>query len=103
MLAFGRNSPVDCFVASDINGTRSQNTKFISLSLGLSACKKRPAGEPVGLWFSQYREGLAQLGEVFDGANHLRGVGVLVIIPRNNLNLIQIITDWVNHCLSSIE
>ena len=34
-LAFGRNSPVDCFVASDINGSRTQKTKFISLSLGL--------------------------------------------------------------------
>ncbi len=26
---------MDCFVASEINGTRSQKTKFISLSLGL--------------------------------------------------------------------
>ena len=53
--------------------------------------------------FSLYREGLAQLGEVFDGTNHLRGVGVLVIIPRNNLNLIGVVSNLQHHGLGSIE
>ena len=34
-----------------------------------------------------------QLGEVLDGADHLRGVRVLVVIPGNNLYLIGIIVD----------
>ena len=31
-----------------------------------------------------------QLSEVLDGADHLRGVGVLVVVPRNDLNLIGV-------------
>ena len=31
-----------------------------------------------------------QLGEVLNGADHLRGVGVLVVVPRNDLNLIGV-------------
>ena len=32
--------------------------------------------------------GLFELGEVLDGADHLAGVAVLVVIPSNNLHLI---------------
>ena len=31
------------------------------------------------------RDELVQLGEVLDGANHLRGVGVLVVVPGHDL------------------
>ena len=31
-----------------------------------------------------------QLSEVLNGADHLRGVGVLVVVPRNDLNLIGV-------------
>ena len=44
-----------------------------------------------------------QLSEVLDCANHLRGVAVLVVIPRNNLNLIQTVADRGNHGLGSVE
>ena len=32
---------------------------------------------------------LTQLGEILDGANHLAGVAVLVVIPGHNLHLIE--------------
>ena len=31
-----------------------------------------------------------QLSEVLDGANHLRGVAVLVVVPGHNLHLIGV-------------
>ena len=35
--------------------------------------------------------------------DHLRGVGVLVVVPRNDLNLIGVVVDLSDHGLSSIE
>ena len=46
---------------------------------------------------------LCKLCEVLDGANHLRGVGVLVVVPRNNLYLVGLVVDLSNHGLGSIE
>ena len=46
---------------------------------------------------------LVKLCEVLDRTNHLACVGVLVIVPRNNLYLIGIVVDLCNHCLSCIE
>ena len=46
---------------------------------------------------------LLQLGEVLDGANHLRNIRVLVVVPRNNLNLVVVIVELQNHGLSCIE
>ena len=46
---------------------------------------------------------LFQLSEVLDGANHLRSVRVLIVVPRNNLYLIGIVVDLRNHGLSSVE
>ena len=37
------------------------------------------------LHFKSQINQLAQLGEVLDGANHLRGVGVLVVVPGHDL------------------
>ena len=37
------------------------------------------------------RTSLAVLGEVLNGTNHLRGVGVLVVVPRHDLNLIGVV------------
>ena len=50
----------------------------------------------------KFRE-LAQLCEVLNGANHLRGVRVLVVVPRNNLNLIGIFVELHDHSLCSVE
>ena len=44
-----------------------------------------------------------KLCEVLDCTNHLACVAVLVIVPRNNLNLICVIVNLGYHCLSSIK
>ena len=46
---------------------------------------------------------LQQSGEVLDGTDHLRNVGVLVVVPGNNLNLSHTAGQLVDHGLSSIE
>ncbi len=46
---------------------------------------------------------LCKLSEVLDCTNHLRSVGVLVVIPGNNLYLIQSVAEIGNHGLSRIE
>ena len=43
------------------------------------------------------------LCEVLDRANHLARVGVLVVIPRDNLNLIATVRDLADHGLGCIE
>ena len=47
--------------------------------------------------------GLFELGEVLDGADHLAGVAVLIVIPSNNLHLIGVLCDLLNHGLVGIE
>ena len=37
------------------------------------------------------RTSLAVLSEVLDGTDHLRGVGVLVVVPRHNLDLVGVV------------
>ena len=44
-----------------------------------------------------------QLSEVLNGADHLRGVGVLVVVPGNDLNLIGVVVDLSDHGLGGIE
>ena len=46
---------------------------------------------------------LQQVGEVLDGADHLRNVGVLIVVPGNDLNLSQTAGQLVDHGLGSIE
>ena len=46
---------------------------------------------------------LQQVGEVLDGADHLRNVGVLVVVPGNDLNLGHAAGQLVDHGLGSIE
>ena len=43
------------------------------------------------------------LSEVLDGANHLAGVGVLVVVPGHDLHLIGVVVDLSDHGLGSIE
>ena len=47
--------------------------------------------------------GLAELSEILDGANHLAGVGVLVVVPGNNLNLSAAVAQIHDHGLSSVK
>ena len=47
--------------------------------------------------------GYLDLGKVLDRANHLAGVGILVVIPGNDLNLIGVVVNLGYHGLGSIE
>ena len=49
------------------------------------------------------RSSAEKLAEVLDGTNHLAGVGVLVVIPGNNLNLGCAVVKRQNHGLSGIK
>ena len=42
------------------------------------------------------RTRLAVLSEVLNGTDHLRGVGVLVVVPRHDLNLIGVVAATLN-------
>ena len=42
------------------------------------------------------RTQLAVLSEVLNGTDHLRGVGVLVVVPRHDLNLIGVVVATLN-------
>ena len=44
-----------------------------------------------------------KFGEVLDGADHLRSVGVLVVIPSDDLDLIEAFADFGDHGLGGIE
>ena len=44
------------------------------------------------------RTQLAVLSEVLNGTDHLRGVGVLVVVPRHDLNLIGVVAATLNFC-----
>ena len=46
---------------------------------------------------------LLQLSEVLDGTNHLAGVGVLVVVPGNDLNLEGVIVDLGDHGLGGVK
>ena len=46
---------------------------------------------------------LFELSEVLNGANHLRSVRVLIVVPSNNLYERVAVTDLRNHGLVSVE
>ena len=50
----------------------------------------------VKLYSAQEKLRSAVLSEVLNGTNHLRGVGVLVVVPRHNLNLIGVVAATLN-------
>ena len=50
-----------------------------------------------------YNPRLQQSGEVLDGADHLRNVGVLVVVPGNDLNQSLAVGHGSNHGLGCIE
>jgi len=57
-------------------------------------------------WFCQRQccgAELLQLSEVLDGANHLAGVAVLVVVPSNNLYEAVAVADLADHGLVSVE
>ena len=53
--------------------------------------------------FVKSRRFLFELGEVLDSTNHLRSVTILVVVPRNDLNLAVAVFHRCNHSLSCVE
>ena len=46
---------------------------------------------------------LLQFGEVLDRPDHLAGVGVLVVVPRDDLDLVGVVVDLADHGLGRVE
>ena len=63
----------------------------------------RPAGGGAKAFFRRSGTQSAVLSEVLNGTDHLRGVGVLVVVPRHDLNLIGVVVDLSDHGLGSVE
>ena len=65
----------------------------------LASKTKNPA--KAGLFV--YRESELDLSEVLNGADHLAGIGVLVVVPRNDLDLVGVVVDLSHHGLGGVE
>ena len=64
-------------------------------ALSLASHKRKGA---VKLYSAQEKLRSAVLSEVLNGTNHLRGVGVLVVVPGHDLNLIGVVAATLNFC-----
>jgi hypothetical protein len=64
-------------------------------ALSLASHKRKGA---VKLYSAQEKLQSAVLSEVLNGTDHLRGVGVLVVVPGHDLNLIGVVAATLNFC-----
>ena len=64
-------------------------------ALSLASHKRKGA---VKLYSAQEKLRSAVLSEVLNGTDHLRGVGVLVVVPGHDLNLIGVVAAALNFC-----
>ena len=64
-------------------------------ALSLASHKRKGA---VKLYSAQEKLRSAVLSEVLNGTNHLRGAGVLVVVPGHDLNLIGVVAATLNFC-----
>ena len=62
-------------------------------ALSLASHKRKGA---VKLYSAQEKPRSAVLSEVLNGTDHLRGVGVLVVVPGHDLNLIGVVAATLN-------
>ena len=62
-------------------------------ALSLASHKRKGA---VKLYSAQEKLRSAVLSEVLNGTDHLRGVGVLVVVPGHDLNLIGVVAATLN-------
>ena len=62
-------------------------------ALSLASHKRKGV---VKLYSAQEKLRSAVLSEVLNGTDHLRGVGVLVVVPRHDLNLIGVVVATLN-------
>ena len=71
----------------------TQTAFYLKSERTFSAGKQKKAPCVYTMPFS-YKNRLAVLAEVFDSSDHLTGIRIFVIIPRNNLNLICVVVDF---------
>jgi len=64
-------------------------------ALSLASHKRKGA---VKLYSARKELRSAVLSEVLNGTDHLRGVGVLVVVPRHDLNPIGVVAATLNFC-----
>ncbi len=75
--------------------TLSHPKRSAKSALSLASHKRKGA---VKLYSAQEKLRSAVLSEVLNGTNHLRGVGVLVVVPRHDPNLTGVVAATLNFC-----
>ena len=95
----GRNRRFPCCIRPDQNTPGQTKAPFsprnaekrVQVNVFTWPCRNRhsPVCSPQALSNEKLRS--AVLSEVLNGTNHLRGVGVLVVVPRHDLNLIGVV------------
>ena len=75
--------------------TLSRPKRSAKSALSLASHKRKGA---VKLSSAQEKLRSAVLSEVLNGTDHLRGVGVLVVVPGHDLNLIGVVAATLNFC-----
>ena len=64
-------------------------------ALSLASHKRKGA---VKFYSAQEKLRSAVLSEILNGTDHLKGVGVLVVVPGHDLNLIGVVAATLNFC-----
>ena len=95
----GRNRRFPCCIRPDQNTPGQTKAPFsprnaekrVQVNAFAWPCQNRhsPVRSPQALSSEKLRS--AVLSEVLDGTDHLRGVGVLVVVPRHDLDLVDIV------------
>ena len=95
----GRNRRFPCCIRPDQNTPGQTKAPFspwntekrVQVNVFTWPCRNRhsPVRSPQALSSEKLRS--AVLSEVLDGTDHLRGVGVLVVVPRHDLNLVGVV------------
>ena len=100
----GRNRRFPCCIRPDQNTPGQTKAPFsprnaekrVQVNAFAWPCQNRhsPVRSPQALSSEKLRS--AVLSEVLDGTDHLRGVGVLVVVPGHDLNLIGVVVATLN-------
>ena len=95
----GRNRRFPCCIRPDQNTPGQTKAPFsprnaekrVQVNVFTWPCRNRhsPVRSPQALSSEKLRS--AVRSEVLDGTNHLRGVGVLVVVPRHDLDLVGVV------------
>ena len=95
----GRNRRFPCCIRPDQNTPGQTKAPFsprnaekrVQINVFTWPCRNRhsPVRSPQALSSEKLRS--AVLSEVLDGTDHLRGVGVLVVVPRHDLDLVGVV------------